>query len=136
MKQENNKEFNAAYDLIHQNSVKIPNKIAFIDDYQTINYSMLSKKVKSFSKQIFNLGLKEKDRVIICMSDCINFPITFLGLIWSNIIPICINTMLPKQDLEYMLRDSQAKAVICSKDLAETFIEIQNSLDNKILIIS
>ena len=100
MKQENYKEFNAAYDLIHDNSIKNPNKIAFIDDDQTVSYSNLSKKVKSFSKQIFNLGLKEKDRVIICMFDCINFPITFLGSIWSNIIPICINTMLPKQDLE------------------------------------
>ena len=39
MKQEDNKEFNAAYDLIHQNSIKIPDKIAFIDDDQTINYS-------------------------------------------------------------------------------------------------
>ena len=57
MKQEDNKEFNAAYDLIHQNSIKIPDKIAFIDDDQTINYSNLSKKVKSFSNQIFKLGL-------------------------------------------------------------------------------
>ena len=53
MKQEDNKEFNAAYDLIHQNSIKIPDKIAFIDDDQTINYSNFSKKVKSFSNQIF-----------------------------------------------------------------------------------
>ena len=27
MNQEDNKEFNAAYDLIHQNSIKIPEKI-------------------------------------------------------------------------------------------------------------
>ena len=101
MKQKDNKEFNAAYDLIHQNSIKIPDKIAFIDDDQTINYSNLSKKVKSFSNQIFKLGLKEKDRIIICMFDCINFPITFLGSIWSNIIPICVNTMLPKHCLLY-----------------------------------
>ena len=61
MKQEDNKEFNAT-DLIHQNSIKIPDKIAFIDDDKTINYSNLSKKVKSFSNQIFKLGLKEKDQ--------------------------------------------------------------------------
>ena len=72
MKQEDNKEFNAAYDLIHQNSIKIPDKIAFIDDDQTINYSNLSKKVKSFSNQIFKLGLKEKDRIIICMLSLIH----------------------------------------------------------------
>ena len=57
MKQEDNKEFNAAYDLIHQHSIRIPEKIAFIDDDQTINYSNLSKKVKSFSNQIFKFEL-------------------------------------------------------------------------------
>jgi AMP-binding enzyme. len=51
------------------------------------------------------------------MFDCINFPITFRASIWTNIIPICVNTMHPKQDLEYMLRDSQENAVICSTDL-------------------
>ena len=53
MKQEVNKEFNAAYELIHQNSIKIPDKIAFIDDNQTINYSNLSKKSKKLFQSNF-----------------------------------------------------------------------------------
>ena len=45
----------------------------------------------------------------------------FLGSIWAGVIPICINTMLNKNDLKYMLEDSKAKAVISSEELIEIF---------------
>ena len=89
-----NIEFNAAFDLIHENSIKRPEKIAFIDDDNVISYLELSNKVKSFAQSLYQTGLKKNDRVIICMHDCINFPIVFLGSIWAGIVPICVNTML------------------------------------------
>ena len=39
-------EFNAAFDLIHENSVKRPDKIAFIDDDNVISYLELSNSKK------------------------------------------------------------------------------------------
>ena len=38
------------------------------------------------------------------MHDCINFPIVFLGSIWAGIVPICINTMLQKNEIDAGLR--------------------------------
>ena len=73
MKSNKNIEFNAAFDLIHENSVKRPDKIAFIDDDNVISYLELSNKVKSFAHNLYKTGLKKNDRVIICMHDCINF---------------------------------------------------------------
>ena len=69
------------------------------------------------------------------MHDCINFPISFLGAIWSGITPVSINTMLPKQDLKYMLEDSGAKAIICSEDLLNNFIEINKELNKDTLLL-
>jgi len=132
----NNIEYNAAFDLVHINSIKNSKKLAFIDDDQMITYSELYNKVKSFSYKLLSLGLKKNDKVIICMYDCINFPITFLGSIWSGIVPICINTMLHKIDLEYMIQDSEAKAVICSEDLSGLFKEIKEKSDKNLLIVS
>ena len=100
MKENNQTEFNAAYDLIYENSVNRPEKIAFIDDNNVINYLELSKKIKSFAFNLHQIGLKSNDRVIICLHDCINYPIVFLGSIWAGIIPICINTMLQKKDFQ------------------------------------
>ena len=136
MKSNNNIEFNAAFDLIYENSITRPEKLAFIDDDNAISYLELSKKVKSFSHNLCQKGLKKNDKVIICMHDCINFPIVFLGSIWAGIVPICINTMLQKNDLEYMLEDSEAKAVICSENLYNIFQEIKLKTKKGILIFS
>ena len=136
MKSNNNIEFNAACDLIYENSITRPKKLAFIDDDNEISYLELSKKVKSFAYKLCQNGLKKNDKVIICMHDCINFPIVFLGSIWAGIVPICINTMLQKNDLEYMLEDSEAKAIICSENLFNTFQEIIDSTKKEILIFS
>ena len=39
--------------------------------------------------------------------------------------------MLQKNDLEYMLEDSEAKAVICSENLFNIFQEINRKLKKK-----
>ena len=67
------------------------------------------------------------------MYDSINYPICFLGAIWSGIIPICINTMLPKKDLKYMLDDSNARGVICSEELLNIFIDLNKGKRKHIL---
>ena len=116
--------YNAAFELLDKKSSKIQNKKAFVDDKGSITYLKLRQKVQNLSFNLLKSGLKKNDRVIICMYDSIDFPISFLGAIWSGIIPICINTMLTKNEMKYMLVDSEAKAVICSEELLETFISI------------
>ena len=128
-------KYNAAFDLLHNNALNLPKKLAFIDDNESINYFDLQEKVKSLSKSLLKLGLNQGDKVIICMHDCINFPISFLGAIWSGIIPVSINTMLPKQDLKYMLEDSGAKAIICSENLLNNFVEINKELNIDTLLL-
>ena len=99
---DNNKYYNAAFELVSENAKKFPDKTAFIDDNNAINYLELKKKIVSFSYHLATEVLEQNDKVLICMLDNINYPISFLGCIWSGIIPICINTMLPKEDLKYM----------------------------------
>jgi len=130
-----NIKYNAAYDLLKRNIDKNPEKIAFIDNDNSITYKELFDKIKAFSYSIKKHQIKENDRIILCMHDSIEYPIVFLGLIWAGIIPICINTMLPQKDYEYMLEDSEAKAVITSSNLKDCFLSIIKKLKNKPLLI-
>ena len=41
-------EYNAAFDLLHNNALNLSKKLAFIDDNESINYLDLQEKVKSF----------------------------------------------------------------------------------------
>ena len=130
-----NIKYNAAYDLLKRNIDKNPEKIAFIGNDNSITYKELFDKIKAFSYSIKKQQIKENDRIILCMHDSIEYPIVFLGLIWAGIVPICINTMLPQKDYEYMLEDSEAKAVITSSNLKDCFLSIIKKLKNKPLLI-
>lgn len=130
------KNYNAAYDLLYRNIIKNPDKIAFIDNNEKITYSELYHKVKAFSYSIKNSNIAVNDRVIICMDDNICYPIVFLGLIWSGIIPICINTLLPSKDYKYMIEDSTAKAVIISDHLIDKFKPIMSENKDTLIIIN
>ena len=135
MKEIKNNKYNAAYDLLIRNIDKNPDKIAFIDNNNSITYQELYRKVKAFSYSIKKYQIKENDRIILCMHDSIEYPIVFLGLIWSGIIPICINTMLPKKDYAYMIEDSEAKAIITLSDFKNSFLSIIENKKNKPLLI-
>ncbi|MBT7076625.1 MAG: benzoate-CoA ligase family protein [Pelagibacterales bacterium] len=135
MKEIKNNKYNAAYDLLIRNIDKNPDKIAFIDNNNSITYQELYRKVKAFSYSIKKYQIKENDRIILCMHDSIEYPIVFLGLIWSGIIPICINTMLPKKDYAYMIEDSEAKAIITLSDFKNYFLSIIENKKNKPLLI-
>ena len=131
----NNIKYNAAYDLLIRNIDKNPKKIAFIDNNNSITYQELFHKIKAFSYSIKKYQINENDRIIICMHDSIEYPIVFLGLIWAGIIPICINTMLPQKDYEYMIEDSEAKGIITSPNLKDCFLSIIKKSNNKPLLI-
>ena len=131
-----NKKYNAAYDLLSRNIIKNPDKIAFIDNNEEITYNDLYLKVKAFSYSITNKNIHANDRVIICMDDNISYPIVFLGLIWTGIIPICINTLLPSKDYKYMIEDSDAKAVIISEHLIDKFTPIIDKNDDILIILN
>ena len=136
MNDNSKKKYNAAFDLINRNLTNHAEKVAFIDNNKSINYKDLNLNIQNISQKFIDLGLKKGDRIVICIYDSIYYPICFLGAIWSGIIPICINTMLPKKDLKYMIEDSGANCVITSSDLLDIFENIKEETNENLLILS
>src|SRR3989442_14258046 len=60
-------------------------------------------------------------RVLLALTDTIDFPTAFLGAIKAGIIPVAVNTLLTPKDYEYMLSDSRAKALVVSEQLIPQF---------------
>ena len=124
MKLKTNRKYNAAYDLINRNVSRNPNKIAFIDNSHKLTYKQLFLKINSLAYSLKSIGFKRNDRILVCLNDSTNYPIAFLGCIWAGIIPICINTLLPKKDYEYMIKDSSATGIIYSSTHYDIFSSI------------
>lgn len=112
------REYNAAHDLIERNlRAGRAAKIAYIDDAGTYSYGELGRRVNRFANGIAQLGIRMEQRVLLCLLDTIDFPVAFLGCIKAGVVPIALNTLLTASDLEYVLNDSRATAVVVSAPL-------------------
>jgi len=110
--------FNAAHDLIERNlRAGRARKLAFIDDAGACSYGELAVRAARFAAGLIRLGIEPRDRVLLCLKDGIDFPISFLGSILAGIIPVPLNTLLAASDYAYILADSEAVALVVTEQL-------------------
>ncbi|HLH12867.1 MAG TPA: benzoate-CoA ligase family protein [Methylovirgula sp.] len=113
--------YNAAADLIDRNlAAGREAKLAFIDDNGGYSYAALADRVARFSRALRDLGLRQEERILLCLEDGIDFPTAFLAAIKAGMVPVVVSTMLTADELAYMLADSRARAVVTSAPLADT----------------
>ena len=116
------RDYNAAYDLIERNlAAGRAARIAYIDDTGQTTFGQLAERVNRFGSGLRALGLEMEHRVLLALTDTVDFPTAFLGAIKAGIVPIAVNTLLTPKDYEYMLADSRAKALIVSESLLPQF---------------
>jgi benzoate-CoA ligase len=114
-------EYNAAHDLIECNlQAGRGSKVAYIDDAGSYTYADLAARVNRFAGALGSLGLRIEDRILLCLTDTIDFPTAFLGSIKAGVVPIAVNTLLTAADYGYMLSNSRARVLVVSAHLLPT----------------
>ena len=117
-------QYNAAVDLIERNMDVRSQKIAYIDDHGSYTYADLAERTNRCANALTDLGLALETRILLCLTDTIDFPSVFLGGIKAGLVPIAANTLLTSSDYDFMLRDSRAQALIVSEALLPVFASI------------
>lgn len=113
--------YNAASDFIDRNIAEgRGDRIAIIDDRETVTYAELAERVSRAGNALKTLGLGPEDRIMMVMLDTVDFVALFFGAIKAGIVPIPVNTLLTTDDYTYMLQDSRAKALFVSDALYPT----------------
>jgi benzoate-CoA ligase len=113
--------YNAAVDLIERNLAVRPDKIAYIDKDGRYSFAELSERVNRCANALTGLGLSMEARIMLCLTDTIDFPSAFLGAIKAGLVPVAVNTLLTSSDYSFMLSDSRAQALIVSEPLLPAF---------------
>jgi benzoate-CoA ligase len=115
------RHYNAAVDLIERNVAARPEKTAYIDESGSYTYAELAQRVNRCANALTGLGLRMETRVLLCLTDTIDFPSVFLGAIKAGLVPVAVNTLLTGSDYDFMLRDSRAQALVVSAPLLSVF---------------
>jgi len=123
------RDYNAAYDLIERNLRSgRSGKVAFIDDAGQYTFGELAERVNRFGSGLLAMGVEMEQRVLLALTDTIDFPIAFLGSIKAGIVPVAVNTLLTPKDYEYMLSDSRARALVLSEQLVPQFAPLMGKM--------
>jgi 4-hydroxybenzoate-CoA ligase len=93
------------------------NALAFSDPARRLTYAELAEASARFAGGLRAAGIGRERRLAMLMLDTVDFPIAFWGALRAGVVPVPVNTLLPPDQLAYILEDSRAEAVVVSAPL-------------------
>ena len=130
--------YNFAADILERNlAAGRARKAAYIDSRGSYTYGELADRVERFGHALRALGIRREERILICLTDTIDWPTAFLGAIKAGVVAVPINTLLTEDDYAYMLEDSRARLLVVSDELYPRFAAaIAASKDLEHIVVS
>ena len=114
------RHYNFAADLLGRNRGRA-GKPAYIDVRGTWTYGELADRVGRFARVLRAHGVLPEQRILICLTDTIDWPTAFLGAIKTGVIAVPVNTLLTETEYRFMLTDSRARLLVVSAELYPRF---------------
>ena len=96
-------------------------KPAYVDPRGSWSFGVLAERAARFGHALRSLGLRREERVLLCLTDTVDWPTAFLGAVKSGIVPVPVNTLMTEDDYRFMLADSRARALIVSEAVYPKF---------------
>jgi len=101
------------YSRFDQMSTKYPGHTALIYLGERFSYERLRDLSERFAGALQELGIQKGDRVMIYVSNCVQWVIAFLGIQRLGAVIVPISPIYTSHELDYMIRDSGAETIIC-----------------------
>lgn len=122
-------------DLFEEQVLKVPNKTALIFEDKTVTYQELNKYANSLANHLRNLKIGINDVVGIMVNRSIEMIVSILAVLKSGACYVPIDPTYPRERIEYMLNNSNAKTLLTFKKLDnlidftnKVFVELNNEL--------
>jgi benzoate-CoA ligase len=128
--------YNFAEDILRGNlAAGRADKPAFIDPRGSWTYGQLAERVLRFGHVLRNLDIAREDRILLCLSDTIDWPTAFLGAVKAGVVAVPVNTLLTENDYRFMLTDSRARLLVVSEELYPRFAGLIGSCPDLAAVI-
>src|SRR5437762_12895376 len=110
--------YNFAEDVLARNLKAGRNsKSAYIDPRGAWSYGQLAERVARFGNLLRGLGIQREQRILICTTDTIDWPTSFLGAVKAGVVAVPVNTLLGEVEYRLILEDSRARPPSVSEEL-------------------
>jgi benzoate-CoA ligase family protein len=120
--------YNFAEDVLARNLTAGRNsKFAYIDPRGAWSYGQLAERVARLGNLLRGLGIQREQRILICLTDTIDWPTSFLGAIKAGIVAVPVSTLMSEAEYRFILEHSCARLLIVSEELYPCFANLINS---------
>lgn len=92
------------------------NKPLFIFEGKKLSFAAVNRRVNQAANALGSLGVTQGDRVSIMLPNGFDFPITWLAIAKLGAVMVPTNINYKEHDLEYILNDSEASAIVIHAD--------------------
>jgi len=113
---------------IKQNSICQPNKVAIKDESRYYKFRELNSNSNRLANALLNSGLKKGDKIAALFDNCYEFLVFYIAAAKSRLVAVPINTYLEPAEINFILKNSDSKAVILSSQFANLVKNIQSNL--------
>lgn len=104
------------------------NSIALKFKGNNISYEQLDKTVNHYASLLFQLGVKDKNRVILSCPNSPEFIYSYFGVVKIGGIIVPINVQLTIEEIKYFINDSDAEFIIFHPQIIEKLNQTKESL--------
>jgi long-chain acyl-CoA synthetase len=97
----------------HRACEKYPDRTAIIYLGEKFSYSRLSELIDRFADALYDLGVRDNDKVMIYIPNCPQFLIGYLGAHQIGAIPVPVSPIYTPNEIRYLINDAGAETVLC-----------------------
>ena len=90
-----------------------PDRTAVLYLGERFSYSRLRELSERFAGALVDLDVKKGDRVMVYITNCIQWLIAFLGIQKCGAVIVPVSPIYTSYEIEYMINDSDAETIIC-----------------------
>ena len=116
--------------MLKINARHFPTTTALKDKDRSFTYPETNSRVNRLSHSLVGIGLKKGDKVAVLLENCIEIIEIYLAVAKTGIIIVPMNFRLVGKDIDYIVNNSDAKALIVDNEFAPVIDEIKPGLVN------
>ena len=112
------------------NAKKFPTTVMLKDSQRSFTYPEVNNRVNKLANSLLSLGLAKGDKVAVLLENSIEIVEAFLATAKTGIIIVPINFRLVSAEVEYIVDNSDARAMIVHDEFTATVDPIKDKLKN------
>jgi fatty-acyl-CoA synthase len=109
--------------MVDRSAERFPDREAVVFKGERVTYAELKRRADDFARGLLGLGLGPGDHVVLWMPNCVEWSVANLGIAKIGAVTVTCNSRYKALEVEYVLRQSRARALIMTDRFAAGSID-------------